>query len=175
MICLICSLFSRGPIRNCSKSPPGILVHFRMCLRTARAERLAPGSHGHQTLVFEIRWKKSRWGEECGCSEAYMPHSRFRFDRWCAMPVRSVSRRAAMELNARGGGDPLDTEPLGRGKCGLGVLCMLSRCFGFSVYLCGMCVALALWVGALYSDLLYGLCYGRRNSLRGKVPEQRPG
>ena len=39
------------------------------------------------------------------------------------------------------------------GKCGFGVLCMLSRCFVFSVYLCGMCVALALWVGALYSDL----------------------
>jgi hypothetical protein len=110
------------------------------------------GQPCHSARVHEIRWKKSRWGEESGCSEAYMPHPRCRFVCWCAMPVRSAWRRAAMELNARGGGDPLDTEPLGRGKCGFGVLCMQSRCFAFSVYLCGMCVAMALWVGALYSD-----------------------
>ena len=29
---------------------------------------------------------------------------------------------------------------------------MLRRYVAFLVYLCGICVALALWVGALYSD-----------------------
>ena len=32
-----------------------------MCLRTAHAERLAPGSHGHRTLVFEILWINEVW------------------------------------------------------------------------------------------------------------------
>ena len=38
------------------------------------------------------------------------------------------------------------------GKYGFGVLCILRRCVAFLGYLCGICVALALWVGALYSD-----------------------
>jgi len=77
-----------------------------MCLRTAHAERLAPGSHGHRPFVFEIRWINEVW--------------------------------LVVFL----------------GKYGFGVLCMLRRYVTFLVYLCGICVALALWVGALYSDVL---------------------
>ena len=76
-----------------------------MCLRTAHAERLAPGSHGHRPLVFEIRWINEVW--------------------------------LVVFL----------------GKYGFGVLCTPRRYIAFLFYLCGVCVALALWVGALYSDV----------------------
>ena len=48
---------------------------------------------------------------------------------------------------------------------------MLRRYVAFWVYLCGMCVALALWVGALYSD---GRSSEYKNCLNTKCGVKRP-